>query len=64
MSDVSRFIDDRTLSERVGISRSALQHWRLIGQGPPFIRIGKKKIIYDWEVVQAWLAANTQKVGG
>jgi predicted DNA-binding transcriptional regulator AlpA len=39
------------------VSKSTMEHERVRGDGPPFIRIGRKKVAYRLDALQAWLAA-------
>lgn len=45
-------------ARRLSIQRSTLRHWRLTGDGPPFVRLGRM-IRYDRRAVFAWIAART-----
>jgi predicted DNA-binding transcriptional regulator AlpA len=58
-----KFIDDRELARRLGVSRGTLQLWRSAGREdtPPYVRIGHA-VRYDWAEVTAWL--KTRRVGG
>jgi DNA-binding transcriptional MerR regulator len=35
-----------------------IRHWRTHGNGPPFIRIGKRGALYKRADVEGWLIAN------
>lgn len=51
-------IDLRTLkevAELLGVSVECLIRWRRVGDGPPFIRLGSRKIAYEMRDVAAWL---------
>jgi predicted DNA-binding transcriptional regulator AlpA len=37
------------------ISKSTLEHARVRGDGPPFIRVGRKRIAYHRDALEAWL---------
>jgi hypothetical protein len=45
-----------TSSELAGalkISERTPENWRLRGEGPPFIRVGRRRVVYRWgDVVQ------------
>lgn len=54
-------IDEIGLAERLGVSRSRLQHWRLYDQGPPYYKFGTARraaVRYYWFEVLIWLRAN------
>jgi hypothetical protein len=47
-------------AQRIGSSRGALEVGRMRGTiDIPYIRMGKKKIVYDPEVVEQWLRDHT-----
>lgn len=48
------------LAEYIDVSRNTLAQWRYRGQGPKFIKVGKK-VIYRRTDVEEWLAENTQQ---
>lgn len=39
------------------VSKSTMEHERVRGDGPPFVRIGRRKVGYRLDTLQAWLAA-------
>ena len=41
----------------IGAKESTLEKWRLRGDGPPFIRIGPRKIGYLRSDLDAWLVS-------
>ena len=48
-----------TLAARWGISPRTLEHWRCIGKGPRFLKIGGR-VLYRLAEVEAYEAANLQ----
>lgn len=44
----------RETAERLRVSESALRQWRLRGQDPPSIRLGRR-VMYRTEAIDAWL---------
>ncbi len=52
----------------LGVSTSCLAKWRVRGEGPPFVRLGKKAVGYEVDALQAWLRAgrrvSTSDIGG
>ena len=36
-----------------------LQRWRASGEGPPFVRAGRRRILYRLVDVERWLTART-----
>ncbi len=54
---MTAFFDEKGLSEFLKIPRRSLQRWRVTGDGPPFVRVGERRILYRQEAVQSWAAA-------
>jgi len=50
----------REVAALVGVSVHCLTHWRQIGAGPPFIRIGSRRIAYDMGDLATWLGSRRQ----
>lgn len=38
------------------LSRACLRHWRAVGAGPPWKRLGEKLIRYDLAELRRWVA--------
>lgn len=49
-------INEKQLSELIGLSLHTLRRWRVIGEGPRFIKIGSC-VRYDPADIAAWLNA-------
>ena len=47
-------------AEYVGLAISTLEKMRCRGDGPPFIRIGPRAVVYDTRDLDAWLSARRQ----
>jgi predicted DNA-binding transcriptional regulator AlpA len=43
-------------AEFIGSSPRTLQRWRGTGEGPPYHRLGRRKVIYFRSELLAWLA--------
>lgn len=59
MKSVQAFLDERELAATTGLSRRTLQRYRVSGEGPPFTRLGQRRILYRPEDVAAWAEANS-----
>jgi len=57
--DSTEFIDEAGLYDRFLIPPRTAGRWRASGDGPPFIRLGKRRILYRRADVEAWLANRT-----
>jgi hypothetical protein len=55
------YIDEDGLDERYDIRPRTAQRWRAEGGGPPFIRLGKRRVLYRVADIEAWLAKRTFK---
>jgi len=52
-------LSEAEFSERYGVPARTLQRWRSTGDGPPYCRIGPRRIAYPAAAAEAWLAART-----
>jgi len=48
----------KQVSERIQRPERTLERWRLTGEGPPFVRLGRR-IAYRAEDVERWLGSRT-----
>jgi predicted DNA-binding transcriptional regulator AlpA len=55
------YIDEDGLAERYLISPRTAQRWRCDGGGPPFVRLGRRRIVYRIADVETWLAERTYR---
>ena len=53
------YIDEGGLAEKYLIPPRTAQRWRATGDGPPFVRLGKRRVLYRTQDVEAWLARRT-----
>jgi hypothetical protein len=56
---MSIYLCEAEFAERFGVSRRTLQRHRITGNGPPFTRVGPRRIIYSLAAAEAWAAART-----
>lgn len=53
-----RYLDTKAASEYTGISYSTLEKGRIFGGDyPPFLKIGRK-VLYDINTLDAWMASH------
>jgi len=50
-----KILRTREAADYVGLAKSTLDKKRLIGDGPPFVRLSARAIGYDREALDAWL---------
>jgi hypothetical protein len=55
----SEYIDEDGLYQRFLIPPRTAQRWRASGGGPPFVRLGKRRIAYRVGDVEQWLRKRT-----
>ena len=55
----SEYIDEDGLSERYLIPARTAQRWRSSGDGPKWIRLGRRRILYRVSDVEEWLKDRT-----
>jgi hypothetical protein len=53
------YLDEEGLFIQYGIPSRTAQRWRSTGDGPRFVRLGKRRIIYRIADVEDWLAERT-----
>lgn len=52
--------DENALAAELRVSVKTLQAWRLKGEGPPFVKLGRA-VRYNKDDVLAWLESRTVK---
>ncbi len=55
----AQYIDESELRNRYLIPPRTAQRWRASGDGPRYVRMGKRRIIYRIEDIERWLAERT-----
>jgi excisionase family DNA binding protein len=53
------FLTDPQLAALLHVDDRTTLRWRNNGSGPPFVRVGPRRILYRRSDVDAWLAART-----
>lgn len=54
---MKRYLSVREVPAHYPTTKSSLDKWRTTGEGPPFVRIGKRRIAYDIADLDAYFAA-------
>lgn len=57
------YLSPGKLAERLGVSEGTLHRWREAGMGPPWTRLGPRRIGYQVVALEAWEAARTVAAG-
>jgi hypothetical protein len=55
------YVAESGLQERFLIPPRTAQRWRQSGDGPPFVRLGKRRVVYRVADVERWLAERTYR---
>lgn len=48
-------LSEPAAAEILCVTTRTLRAWRAAQKGPPFVRIGRKRIMYDESVLHAWV---------
>jgi predicted DNA-binding transcriptional regulator AlpA len=54
MTDTHEHLTDVELCKRLRISGQTSWRWRVNGGGPPYVRAGKRRVLYRLADVEAW----------
>jgi predicted DNA-binding transcriptional regulator AlpA len=58
-----RYFTRASLASELGLAKATLACWRVKGKGPPQVMIGRR-ILYDVEKVQEWIAESASSRQG
>ena len=58
MSDKA-YLSEQEFCDRYGVSARTAQRWRVTGDGPAFLRLGVRRVVYRATDCEAWAAART-----
>ena len=59
MAEVQNYLDEAAASRLLNVSQRTLQRWRTTGDGPPYIRAGVRRVLYDAAAVRGWASTRT-----
>ena len=48
-------LNTRDVAAELGLSERTLESWRWKGEGPPFLRVGRRRVVYTREDLRDWL---------
>ena len=51
---MNNLLSTKQTAERLGISDRTLEKWRLTGESPPYLKLGRRTVRYDPDVVSSW----------
>lgn len=55
------FLTDAQLCALLHVDDRTTLRWRIDGEGPPFVRVGQRRVLYRRNDVDGWIAARTYK---
>jgi predicted DNA-binding transcriptional regulator AlpA len=53
------YLTETEFAERYHLGRRTVQRWRQTGDGPPWCRLGRRRVLYRLTDVEAWAAVRT-----
>jgi hypothetical protein len=59
--EFQEYINEQGLHERYLIAPRTAQRWRQTGDGPRWVRLGRRRIIYRVSDVEVWLRDRTYR---
>lgn len=54
-----RYLDEKRVAQALSVSTRTLQRWRRDGGGPPYIRAGSRRVVYDARAIENWSDAHS-----
>ncbi|NVJ64372.1 MAG: helix-turn-helix domain-containing protein [Flavobacteriaceae bacterium] len=57
----SRMLCTKAAAHYLGLAASTLNKMRLKGNGPEFIKLGPRRVVYDLRDLDRWLASRRRK---
>ena len=51
-----QLLNESQAAKLLCLSRACLRHWRAVGKGPPWMRIGERLIRYDLTELRGWIS--------
>jgi predicted DNA-binding transcriptional regulator AlpA len=55
------YLTEAEFAGRYHLGRRTVQRWRGTGDGPPWVRLGARRILYRLSDCEAWAAAHTYR---
>jgi predicted DNA-binding transcriptional regulator AlpA len=53
------FLSDSETATKLRVNKKTTARWRTSGEGPPYVRVGPRRILYRQKDLDAWAAART-----
>jgi hypothetical protein len=58
-AETRRYLDEAATARLLNVGQRTLQRWRISGDGPPFIRAGLRRVLYDAAEIERWASSRT-----
>lgn len=52
--DGERLLDEHEAARLLGISHRTFQRWRVVGEGPPYLKVGGRLVRYQRATLMEW----------
>jgi predicted DNA-binding transcriptional regulator AlpA len=59
MTAQTKYLDEAEAAQELHVGRRTLQRWRITGEGPPYTRLGVRRIVYAADALRRWVEART-----
>ncbi len=53
------YLDEAEAARVLHLGRRTLQRWRVTGEGPPYVRVGVRRVLYSADELRRWAEART-----
>lgn len=61
MSDLSENLDDEQFAAQCHVTTRTTARWRKNGEGPRYVRVGQRRVIYRLADIEEWLSGRTYR---
>jgi predicted DNA-binding transcriptional regulator AlpA len=55
------YLTEGEFADRYHLGRRTVQRWRQTGDGPPWVRLGQRRILYRLSDCENWAASHTYR---
>lgn len=56
--DMPENLTTQAAADHLGLARRTLERWRLVRQGPPYRKLGRR-VVYPRDALEEWASAQT-----
>jgi predicted DNA-binding transcriptional regulator AlpA len=61
LSNPDIYLTEAEFAGRYHLGRRTVQRWRQTGKGPPWVRLGERRVLYRLSDCEAWAGARTYR---